>query len=131
MFGVGENRGFAHVEYQTVEEASAAVKTLLGSSQAPVLAGKNVTIGFAQTNMRDEPSNTLFLSRFQGDRADIRDAFQQFEPEVVKVKFGVLFHFLLSFPFSTCVCACHSGQWSRFHHAPLSRSCHCCQRNLE
>lgn len=90
----GYRRGFAHVEFETVEQASAAMATL---KTGIVLTGRPVNLDFAPplgSQRINPPSDTLFFLRYPGNAADLREALSSFESAIVDIR-------LCTLPFSS------------------------------
>ncbi|KAJ4481194.1 hypothetical protein J3R30DRAFT_3465030 [Lentinula aciculospora] len=70
----GARRGFGHIEYGSIEEASAAMNAL-NNSETTIL-GQHIHLDFAPPKPRntDPPSNKLYFSQFDGTLKDMEAA---------------------------------------------------------
>jgi len=82
----GYRRGFAHVEFETVEQASSAMEAL---KTGIVLTGRPVNLDYAPplgSQRVNPPSDTLFFLRYPGNTADLREALSSFESAIVDIR---------------------------------------------
>ncbi|TFK37520.1 hypothetical protein BDQ12DRAFT_632022 [Crucibulum laeve] len=79
----GRSRGFAHVEFEKLEDATAAYQS---AGQEPIhIADRDVRLDYAPIKPKAEPTSKLFVSRFDGDEAELRDLFSEFNSAIIGV----------------------------------------------
>lgn len=81
--GDGRPRGFAHVEFETVAGATAALEA---SRNEPVYMGdRTIRLDYAPGRQQivNPPHHKLYISGFNGSEAELRSAFSEFENSVV------------------------------------------------
>ncbi|KAE9399406.1 hypothetical protein BT96DRAFT_691822, partial [Gymnopus androsaceus JB14] len=82
----GRNRGFAHVDFESVEQAQAAMQALNNGTTS--IGGRYVNLDYAAkaTKAPAPPSKTLYFLRYPGDEGDLRAALSEHEGSVVAVR---------------------------------------------
>ncbi|KAF8824339.1 hypothetical protein HHX47_DHR8000379 [Lentinula edodes] len=73
----GARRGFAHVEFETTEEASAALNAL--KNQHDTILGQEVHLDFAPSKPKSvhPPSNRLYFAQYDGTLQEMQDALRK------------------------------------------------------
>ncbi|KAE9399430.1 hypothetical protein BT96DRAFT_920212 [Gymnopus androsaceus JB14] len=77
---------FAHVVYESIEQASAAMQALNNGTTS--IAGRYITLQYAagKPEPANPPSTTLYLDGYLGDEADLRAALSSYEGKISYVK---------------------------------------------
>lgn len=106
----GSARGFAHVEYKSLDSA---VKAFESASEEPIYIGdRDARVDFAppRAEIVKEPFHKLYFYDFRGDEAALREAVQEFDSSIVSTYFRAYSFILSLFSFLTRVCPFHSDQ---------------------
>ena len=87
----GRPRGFAHVTFDNVKNAVAAV---LSATEEPIhIGGRDLVVNFAKpkTNSRanNEPNEKLYFSGCNQGEAALRELLKDFEGDIVSIHFCV------------------------------------------
>ncbi|KAJ3727878.1 hypothetical protein FB446DRAFT_726917 [Lentinula raphanica] len=69
------SRMFAHVEYETTEQALAAMSAV--RNDGTTLLGQQLLLDFAPPKPADTPTSQLYFSRYNGDLSDLKAALSQ------------------------------------------------------
>jgi nucleolin len=80
------NRGFAHIQFSSVEEANEVIKA---DNEDPIfLMNRDIHLDHAaiQEKPVHEPYHTLFIRPFEGAEEDLRDVFSDYEHAVSDVR---------------------------------------------
>lgn len=94
-FPDGRPRGFAHVSFENVKNAVAAV---LSASEEPIhLGGRDLNVNFARpkanSRANNEPNEKLYFSGCTEGEAALRELMKDLEGDIVSVHFCALFFF--------------------------------------